>query len=186
MIERYETHPDIATVLLDQTQIQQRVQELAQQITRDHADVEELLLVGVLKGSIMFMVDLARSLQRTITLDFIAISSYGAATTTSGVVRVLKDLDTHIGGRNVIIVEDIVDSGLTLAYLRESLQRRDPASLRICTLLSKPARRTADVVIDYIGFDIPDQFVVGYGLDFAEHYRNLPYIGVLRPEVYSK
>lgn len=181
-----ELHQDIATVLLDQTRIQQRVQELAQQITRDYADVEDLLLVGVLKGSIMFMVDLARSLQRTVALDFIAISSYGAATTTSGVVRVLKDLDTDIGGRNVIIVEDIVDSGLTLAYLRESLQRRNPASLRICTLLNKPDRRSADVVVDYTGFDIPNEFVVGYGLDFAEHYRNLPYIGVLRPEVYSK
>lgn len=181
-----ELHQDIATVLLDQTCIQQRVQQLGQQITRDYADVEDLLLVGVLKGSIMFMVDLARSLQRTVALDFIAISSYGAATTTSGVVRVLKDLDTDIGGRNVIIVEDIVDSGLTLAYLRESLQRRNPASLRICTLLNKPDRRSADVVVDYTGFDIPNEFVVGYGLDFAEHYRNLPYIGVLRPEVYSK
>lgn len=179
-------HQDIATVLLDQTRIQQRVQELAQQITRDYADVEDLLLVGVLKGSIMFMVDLARSLQRTVALDFIAISSYGTVTTTSGVVRVLKDLDTDIGGRNVIIVEDIVDSGLTLAYLRESLQRRNPASLRVCTLLNKPDRRSADVVVDYTGFDIPNEFVVGYGLDFAEHYRNLPYIGVLRPEVYSK
>lgn len=181
-----ELHNDIATVLLDQERIQARVRELAQEIARDYADVRDILLVGVLKGSVMFIVDLARSLQRELALDFIAISSYGAATTTSGVVRVLKDLDTDIGGRDVIIVEDIVDSGLTLAYLRESLQRRNPASLRICTLLNKPDRRTADVTIDYIGFDIPNEFVVGYGLDFAEHYRNLPYIGVLRPEVYSK
>lgn len=178
-------HPDIASVLLDPQQIQQRVQQLGQQIREDYAAVEDLLLVGVLKGSLMFMVDLARSLQRDVALDFIAISSYGASTTTSGVVRVLKDLDTDIGGRNVIIVEDIVDSGLTLAYLRESLWRRNPASLRICTLLNKAERRTADVPIDYIGFEIPNEFVVGYGLDFAEHYRNLPYIGVLRPEVYS-
>lgn len=180
-----ERHPDITTILLDQERIQQRVQELAQQIQRDYAHTDDLLLVGVLKGSVMFMVDLARSLQRDVALDFIAISSYGASTTTSGVVRMLKDLDTDIGGRNVIIVEDIVDSGLTLAYLRESLQRRQPASLRICTLLNKPERRLADVTIDYTGFDIPNEFVVGYGLDFAEHYRNLPYIGVLRPEVYS-
>lgn len=179
-------HQDIATILLDQERIQQRVRELAEQISRDYADVDDLLLIGVLKGSVMFMVDLARSLQRDVALDFMAISSYGAATKTSGVVRVLKDLDTDIGGRNVIIVEDIVDSGLTLEYLRESLQRRNPASLRICTLLNKPDGRRTDVTIDYSGFDIPDAFVVGYGLDFAEHYRNLPYIGVLRPEVYSK
>lgn len=181
-----ERHPDIARMLLEPERIQQRVRELAQQISHDYADADDLLLVGVLKGSVMFMVDLARSLQRDIALDFIAISSYGAATKTSGVVRVLKDLETDIGGRHVIIVEDIVDSGLTLAYLRESLQRRNPASLRICSLLNKPNRRRSDVTIDYRGFDIPDEFVVGYGLDFAEHYRNLPYIGVLRPEVYSR
>lgn len=180
-----ELHPDIAYVLLDQTQIQQRVRELAQDIARDHAAVNDLLLVGVLKGSVMLIVDLARSLQRDVALDFIAISSYGHATETSGVVRVLKDLDTDIGGRHVVIVEDIVDSGLTLQYLRESLLRRNPASLRICALLSKPSRRKADVVLDYSGFDIPNEFVVGYGLDFAERYRNLPYIGVLRREVYS-
>lgn len=180
-----ETHPDIAYVLLDQETIQRRVREMALQISRDYADTDDLLLVGVLKGSVMLMVDLARSLQRDVALDFIAISSYGAATTTSGVVRMLKDLDTDIGGRNVVIVEDIVDSGLTLAYLRESLRRRNPASLRICALLNKPSRREADVRLDYQGFDIPNEFVVGYGLDFAERYRNLPYIGVLRPEVYS-
>lgn len=180
-----ETHPDIAYVLLDHETIQRRVREMALQISRDYADTDDLLLVGVLKGSVMLMVDLARSLQRAVALDFIAISSYGAATTTSGVVRMLKDLDTDIGGRHVVIVEDIVDSGLTLAYLRESLQRRNPASLRICALLNKPSRREADVLLDYKGFDIPNEFVVGYGLDFAERYRNLPYIGVLRPEVYS-
>ncbi|WP_026370157.1 hypoxanthine phosphoribosyltransferase [Kallotenue papyrolyticum] len=177
-------HQDIAYVLLEHDQITTRVRELAQQIDRDYADVDELLLVGVLKGSIMFIVDLARSLQRHVALDFIAISSYGQATETSGVVRVLKDLETDISGRHVVIVEDIVDSGLTLAYLRANLQRRNPASLRICALLDKPERRTADVVIDYLGFHIPNEFVVGYGLDYAERYRNLPYIGVLRPEVY--
>lgn len=180
----HDLHRDIAYVLLGHDQITARVRELAQQIDRDYADVDELLLVGVLKGSIMFIVDLARSLQHHVALDFIAISSYGQATETSGVVRVLKDLETDISGRHVVIVEDIVDSGLTLAYLRANLQRRNPASLRICALLDKPERRTADVAIDYLGFHIPNEFVVGYGLDYAERYRNLPYIGVLRPEVY--
>lgn len=179
-------HDDIAYVLLDHDQIQQRVRELAGQITRDYAEVDELLLVGVLKGSVMFTVDMARSLQRHIALDFIAISSYGQSTETSGVVRVLKDLDADIGGRHVMIVEDIVDSGLTLAYLRESLRRRNPATLRVCALLNKPSRREADVTLDYSGFDIPNEFVVGYGLDYAERYRNLPYIGVLHPDVYKQ
>lgn len=179
-------HDDIAYVLLDHDQIQQRVRELAGQITRDYAEVDDLLLVGVLKGSVMFTVDMARSLQRHIALDFIAISSYGQSTETSGVVRVLKDLDADIGGRHVMIVEDIVDSGLTLAYLRESLRRRNPATLRVCALLNKPSRREADVTLDYSGFDIPNEFVVGYGLDYAERYRNLPYIGVLHPDVYKQ
>jgi hypoxanthine phosphoribosyltransferase len=179
-------HDDIAYVLLDHEQIQQRVRELAEQITRDYAGIDDLLLVGVLKGSVMFTVDMARSLQRHIALDFIAISSYGQATETSGVVRMLKDLDTDIGGRHVMIVEDIVDSGLTLAYLRENLQRRKPATLRVCALLNKPSRREADVTLDYSGFDIPNEFVVGYGLDYAERYRNLPYIGVLHPDVYQR
>jgi len=179
-------HHDIASVLLDEQQIKARIHELGQQIEHDYAGIDDLLLVGVLKGSVMFIVDLARALKRHVAIDFIAISSYGHATETSGVVRMLKDLDTDIGGKHVLIVEDIVDSGLTLAYLRESLQRRNPASLKICALLNKPDRRTADVRIDYCGFDIPNEFVVGYGLDYAERYRNLPYIGVLRPEVYTR
>lgn len=179
-------HDDIAYVLLEHERIQDRVRQLSDQISQDYADTDDLLLVGVLKGSVMLMVDMARSLQQDVALDFIAISSYGQATKTSGVVRLLKDLDTDIGGRHVLIVEDIVDSGLTLAYLRESFQRRNPASLRICALLNKPSRRQADVTIDYSGFDIPNEFVVGYGLDYAERYRNLPYIGVLRPEVYTQ
>ena len=134
----------------------------------------------------MLVVDLARALERHIAFDFIAISSYGQATSSSGVVRLIKDLDADIGGRHVLIVEDIIDSGLTLAYLRENLLRRNPASLRVCALLNKPSRREADVVIDFCGFDIPNEFVVGYGLDYAERYRNLPYIGVLRPEVYTR
>ncbi len=176
---------DVTRILLTADQIQQRIAELAKEIARDYAEVPDLLLVGVLKGSVMCMVDLARALQRPLAVDFIAISSYGEATETSGVVRVLKDLDSSIAGRHVLIVEDIVDSGLTLSYLRESLQRRGPASLRICAFLNKPARREATVHVDYIGFDIPNEFVVGYGLDYAERYRNLPYIGVLNPDVYS-
>jgi hypoxanthine phosphoribosyltransferase len=178
-------HDDVSHVLLTSEQIQRRIAELASQIARDYVDVPDLLLVGVLKGSVMCMVDLARALQRPVALDFIAISSYGRSTETSGVVRVLKDLDTDITGQHVLIVEDIVDSGLTLAYLRESLQRRNPASLRICAFLNKPGRREAAVHIDYVGFDIPNEFVVGYGLDYAERYRNLPYIGVLNADVYS-
>ena len=176
---------DVDRVLLSRDQIQMRIGGIAAQIERDHAGIEDLLLVGVLKGSVMVMVDLARALRRPLAIDFIAISSYGQSTKTSGVVRVLKDLETDIAGRHVLIVEDIVDSGLTLAYLRESLQRRNPASLRIFALLNKPERREADVQIDYIGFDIPNEFVVGYGLDYAERYRNLEYIGVLNPDVYS-
>ena len=178
-------HTDLAHILLDSTTIQRRVTELADAIAQRHAAHDDLLLVGVLKGSVMLMVDLARALQRHVALDFIAISSYGQVTQTSGVVRMLKDLDTDIAGRHVVIVEDIVDSGLTLQYLREHLQRRNPASLEVCALLNKPDRREADVVIEYCGFDIPNEFVVGYGLDYAEQYRNLPYIGVLRTDVYE-
>lgn len=177
---------DIAQVLLSREQIQERVGELAKEISATYAGVDDLLLVGVLKGSVMFIVDLARKLERHVAFDFIAISSYGQATSSSGVVRLLKDLDADIGGRHVLIVEDIIDSGLTLAYLRESLLRRNPASLRVCALLNKPSRREADVEIDFCGFDIPNEFVVGYGLDYAERYRNLQYIGVLRPEVYTR
>ena len=178
-------HQDIGRVLLTADQIQQRIAALAVEIRRDYDETDDLLLVGVLKGSVMCMVDLARAMERPLAIDFIAISSYGQTTQTSGVVRVLKDLEADISDRHVLIVEDIVDSGLTLAYLRESLQRRGPASLRICALLNKPGRREASVHVDYIGFDIPNEFVVGYGLDYAERYRNLPYIGVLNPDVYS-
>ena len=177
---------DLLKVLLTEEQIRRRVEELADEIRRDYAGSDDLLLVGVLKGSVMCLVDLARALRRPVAIDFIAISSYGQTTRTSGVVRVLKDLDTDIGGRHVLIVEDIVDSGLTLSYLRSSLERRNPASLRVCCFLNKPARRDATVHVDYIGFDIPNEFVVGYGLDYAELYRNLPYIGVLNPDVYIK
>jgi hypoxanthine phosphoribosyltransferase len=178
-------HHDIAEILLPADAIQQRVRALGQRIAGDYATAGDLLLVGVLKGCAMFMVDLARAIELPLALDFIAVSSYGHSTASSGVVRLLKDLDTDIAGRQVLIVEDIIDSGLTLDYLRSQLLRRNPASLRICALLNKPDRRITDVAVDYLGFDIPDRFVVGYGLDYGERYRNLPYIGVLRPEIYS-
>ncbi len=177
---------DIARVLFTSEQIQARIRELGLAIYHDYTAVDDLLLVGVLKGSVVFMSDLARAIPRKVALDFIAISSYGQSTQTSGVVRMLKDLEIDIGGRHILIVEDIIDSGLTLAYLRSLLLRRNPASLKICTLLSKPSRREADVPVEYTGFDIPNEFVVGYGLDYAEHYRNLSYIGVLKPEVYEQ
>lgn len=178
-------HPDIDHILLTEQQIQTRVSELGQRISRDYVNIEQLLLVGILKGCVMFLVDLARAIEIPVAIDFIAISSYGTSSESSGVVRLLKDLETNIAERHVLIVEDIIDSGLTLAYLYGQLKQRSPASLRICALLNKPERRTADVTLDYLGFDIPNEFVVGYGLDFGEHYRTLPYIGVLKPGVYT-
>jgi hypoxanthine phosphoribosyltransferase len=177
---------DIDHILISSGQIQSRVRELGEQIARDYTPLDDLLLVGVLKGCMMFMVDLARAIPIALAIDFIATSSYGQSTESSGVVRLLKDLDTDIAGRQVLIVEDIIDSGLTLEYLRSQLLRRNPASLRICALLNKPERRIADVTVDYLGFDIPNEFVVGYGLDYGERYRNLPYIGVLKQEIYSE
>lgn len=177
---------DMAKILITSAEIQARVSEIGQQIARDYAPLGDLLLVGVLKGCMIFMVDLARAIPFPLAIDFIATSSYGHSTQSSGVVRLLKDLDTDISGRHVLIVEDIIDSGLTLEYLRSQLLRRNPASLRICALLNKPDRRIADVPVDYLGFDIPNEFVVGYGLDYGERYRNLPYIGVLRQEIYSE
>lgn len=177
-------HPDIDRVLISAEEIRARVRTLGEQISHDYADVDDLLLVGVLKGCIVFMVDLMQAIKRPVAIDFIAISSYGQSTESSGVVRLLKDLETDIAGRHVLIVEDIIDSGLTLAYLRSHLARRNPASLQICALLNKPERRNTDVPVEYLGFDIPNEFVVGYGLDFGEHYRNLPYIGILKPAVY--
>jgi hypoxanthine phosphoribosyltransferase len=179
-------HDDIQEVLITADEVRSRVYELAHHISIDYAGVTNLLLVGVLRGCIMFMVDLSRAVNLPIALDFIAISSYGCSTESSGVVRLLKDLDTDIAQYHVLIVEDIIDSGLTLAYLRAMLEQRHPLSLRICALLNKPERREADVMVEYIGFNIPNAFVVGYGLDFGERYRNLPYIGVLKPEVYQR
>jgi len=157
---------------------------LGKTISRDYSG-KYLVLIGVLKGSVIFIADLVRALEINVTFDFMAVSSYGCATQSSGVVKILKDLDTNIEGKDVLIVEDIIDSGLTLKYLIENLKTRNPASLKICTLLDKPTRRKAAIKIDYCGFQIPDAFVVGYGLDYAEKYRNYPAIFIPKPEVYS-
>ncbi|MGB4376534.1 MAG: hypoxanthine phosphoribosyltransferase [bacterium] len=175
---------EIKEILIDQEQLQQRIQELGAEISRDYQG-KELHLICVLKGAVLFLADLSRNLTVPVSFDFMAVSSYGASTETSGVVRILKDLEESIEGKDVLIVEDIIDSGLTLHYLYQNLHSRKPASLEICTLLDKPDRRRVDVPVKYCGFSIPDRFVVGYGLDFAEKYRNLPYIGVLKNEVYS-
>ncbi|MGB4668314.1 MAG: hypoxanthine phosphoribosyltransferase, partial [bacterium] len=168
---------EIKEILIDQEQLQQRIQELGAEISRDYQG-KELHLICVLKGAVLFLADLARNLTVPVSFDFMAVSSYGASTESSGVVRILKDLEESIEGKDVLIVEDIIDSGLTLHYLYQNLHSRKPASLEICTLLDKPDRRRVDVPVKYCGFSIPDRFVVGYGLDFAEKYRNLPYIGV--------
>jgi hypoxanthine phosphoribosyltransferase len=177
-------HRDIERVLIEAHAIQQRLRELATQVDRDYAG-RQVLLVGVLKGAFMLMADLARYLEVPTEVDFMAVSSYGSATQTSGVVRILKDLDRDIAGKEVLVVEDIVDSGLTLNYLLRNLRARGPASLEVFALLSKPDQKRVDIPIRYHGFAVPNVFVVGYGLDYAERYRNLPYVGTLKPEVYA-
>jgi hypoxanthine phosphoribosyltransferase len=172
----------VGEVLIGEDDLQARIRELGAELSADYAG-REVLLVGVLKGAVFFMADLMRSLTIPCEIDFMAISSYGASTDSSGVVRILKDLDINIEGRHVLVVEDIVDSGLTLSYLVRNLESREPASLEVCALLTKPSRREIDVPVRYIGFEIPNKFVIGYGLDFAERYRNLPYVGVLHPEL---
>lgn len=176
---------DIADILISEEQLQQRIKELAEQIQADYADVENLLLLCVLKGAYIFLSDLSRLLDIPHEVDFMAVSSYGSGTTSSGAVRIVLDLKEDISNQHVLIVEDIIDSGRTLAYMRRSLLARSPASLRICTLLNKPERREVDVQVDYLGFDIPDEFVVGYGLDYAQKYRNLPFIAILKPRVFA-
>jgi hypoxanthine phosphoribosyltransferase len=179
---------DLREVLFDEPTLQERVTAIGQQITREYAGKNPLLL-GILKGSFPFLADLARSINLPLTVDFMAVSSYGAGTKSTGVVRIVKDLDREIVGRHVIIVEDIMDTGLTLDYLRENLQTRDPASLEIAALLDKKVVRRGKPLEDmgarYVGFECPAEFVVGYGLDYKGHYRNLPFIGVLRPEIYT-
>ena len=175
---------DIQEVLFSEEQLKNRVREIAQQITADYQG-KEIMLISVLRGSFVFMADLCRAIDLPCTLDFMAVSSYGKGTKSSGQVQITKDLSEDITGRHVIVVEDILDSGNTLSYLLKILENRHPASIRLCTLLDKPERRVKPVEVHYTGFTIPDAFVVGYGLDYAEWYRNLPYIGVLKPAVYG-
>ena len=175
---------DLVNVLYTEADIQQRLGELAAEIEKDY-DGQDILLVGVLKGAVMVMADLARHFGRHVEMDWMAISSYGSGTKSSGVVRILKDLDTDISGRHVLVVEDIIDTGLTLSWLISNLNSRGPASVEICTLLRKPEAQQMTVDVRYVGYDIPNEFVVGYGLDYAERYRNLRSIGTLAPHVYS-
>ena len=189
-VSEHDLYPgDIKSVLLSEAQIQARTAELAALVGRDYGDDklagQDLLLVTVLKGAVMFVTDLARAIPVPTQLEFMAVSSYGSSTSSSGVVRILKDLDRDIHDRDVLIVEDIVDSGLTLSWLLRNLAARHPRSLQVCTLLRKPEAVRATVDIAYVGFDIPNEFVVGYGLDYAERYRDLPYIGTLDPRVYQ-
>ena len=177
-------HPDIEAVLVSQAQIARKIAELAALIDTDYAG-REVVLVGVLKGAVMVMADLARALSVPVSLEFMAVSSYGSATSSSGVVRILKDLDRDIAGCHVLVVEDIIDSGLTLAWLLRNLRSRGPASVEVVAMLRKPEAAQVQVPVRYMGFDIPSVFVVGYGLDYAQRYRELPYVGTLRPEVYS-
>ncbi len=176
---------DIEKVLLSEDELKEIIKRLGKQITEDYKD-KNLLVVSVLKGSVMVMADLLREIKLPLRIDFMSVSSYGSGTTTSGTVKIIKDLDINLAGYDLLIVEDILDSGVTLSNLKEILLTRGPASVKICTLLDKPERRKANIVADYVGAQIPDAFVVGYGLDYDEKYRNLPYVGVLSPSVYSE
>jgi hypoxanthine phosphoribosyltransferase len=175
----------IKNVMIEEEDIAKRVKELGKQLTEEYKG-KELVVVGILKGCMLFLSDLVRAVDLPLTMDFMVVSSYGTTTKSSGVVRIIKDLEREIEGKDVLIVEDIVDTGLTLSYLVENFKTRNPKSVKVCCLLDKPDRRKAKVDIEYIGFEIPDEFVVGYGLDYAEVYRNLPFVCVLKPEVYSK
>lgn len=185
MAEGFDMKDDILKVLLSEEEIAAKVQEIGAQISKDYAD-KNLLLVSVLKGSVVFMADLMRAITVNAAIDFMSVSSYGSGVKTSGEVKIIKDLDRPLEGLDLLLVEDILDSGMTLSYLRDMLSKRGPKSIRIATLLDKPARRQADIQADYVCFDVPDEFVVGYGMDYAEKYRNLPYVGVLKPCVYEK
>lgn len=176
---------DIEAILISEERIRFKVQELGMQITRDYQG-KNLLLLGTLKGAVPFIADLAREIDLPLELDYMAVASYGNSTQSSGIVRIVKDLEGPIDHKHILIVEDIIDSGLTLHYLVDLIKRRNPLSLRLCSLLNKERERIRNVEVDYLGFTIPDKFVVGYGLDYAQHYRNLPYIGILKPEVYNR
>jgi hypoxanthine phosphoribosyltransferase len=181
-VEAIGVEEAVGEILIESDVLQARITELGAEVSREY-EGRDLLLVGVLKGAVFFMADLMRELTVPCEIDFMAISSYGAGTDSSGVVRILKDLDANIAGRDVLVVEDIIDSGLTLSYLMRSLKARKPASLEICALLTKPGRREIEVPVKFVGFEIPNRFVIGYGLDFAERYRNLPYVAVLHPDL---
>ncbi len=176
---------DMAEILIAEKALKERTLELAHEITEDYRECDDMLLICVLKGAFIFLADLSRALNKPHHLDFMGVSSYGTGTVSSGAVRIVMDLTQDIAGRDVLIVEDIIDSGRTLDYMRRILLARSPASMRICSLLSKPSRREVEVPVDYLGFEIPDEFVVGYGLDFGEIYRNLPFIAILKPEVFA-
>ncbi|MFY9213966.1 MAG: hypoxanthine phosphoribosyltransferase [Tissierellaceae bacterium] len=175
---------DIKKILLTEEEIKTRIKELGEEITRDYKD-KNLLVVGILKGAIIFMAELCKNIDLPIMIDFMAVSSYGTSSQSTGEVRIIKDLDFSVEGKDVLIVEDIIDTGLTLSYLSDNLKKRGANSVKIATLLDKPDRRNVEVEIDYLGFSIPDEFVVGYGLDYAENYRNLPFVAALKEEVYS-
>lgn len=176
---------DVLKVMISEEEIAQKIKELGKQLTKDY-EGSDLMVVGILKGCMLFLSDLVREIKLPLTMDFMVVSSYGSATKSSGVVRIIKDLERDIENKDILIVEDIVDTGLTLSYLIENLKSRNPKSVKVCSLLDKPDRRKVDVNIEYTGFVIPDEFVIGYGLDYAEVYRNLPYVCVLKPEVYTK
>lgn len=177
-------HNDVAEILFTEQQIHEIVARMGKQITEDYQG-KNLLIIGVLKGSLVFMADLMREIQLPCAIDFLSVSSYGSGTSSSGEVRILKDLDQSLQGKDILVIEDILDSGNTLSFLLKTLSARNPASIRLCTLLDKPSRRKAEVYADYVGTEVEDKFIVGYGLDYAEKYRNLPYVGVLRPEIYQ-
>ena len=178
-------HKDIRNIMISEEELAKRVKELGKQLTEEYRG-KDILVVGILKGCMLFLSDLVRTIDLPLTMDFMVVSSYGSATKSSGVVRIIKDLEREIEGKDVLIVEDIVDTGLTLSYLIENLKTRNPKSVKVCSLLDKPESRKAQVDIEYVGFRIADEFVVGYGLDYAEVYRNLPFVCVLKPEVYSE
>ena len=180
-----DLYADIQEVLLSEDQLLARTQEMAAEIDAYYAEEDDILLLGVLKGCYMFMADLSRSIKHAHQVEFMVVSSYGRGTESSGAIQIILDLQKSITGRHVLIVEDIIDTGFTLEYLRQNLLARNPKSLRICSLLSKPARHEVEIPVDYLGFDVPDEFVVGYGLDYDQLYRNLPFVAILKPEVFS-
>jgi len=175
---------DVESILLSEEEIREKVRELGETIRKDY-EGKDLFMLAILKGSVVFMADLMRAIDHPVQIDFMSIASYGNSRKSSGIVKILKDIDQNISGKNVLIVEDIMDSGQTLSFLVDLLQARNPQSLKICTFLDKPSRRVADIQPDYYGFVVPDEFIVGYGLDFAEKYRNLPYVAALKPEAYQ-